>query len=52
MAAIAVTLKVIHQLQAFLNAIRQTLVQHFTVSTNSVLVRFLSISRASYLLLL
>ena len=31
MAATAVTLKVIHRLQAFSNAIRQTFVQHFTV---------------------
>ena len=30
MAAVAVTLKVIHRLQAFSNAIRRTLVQHFT----------------------
>jgi len=30
MASMAVTLKVIHRLQAFSNAIRGTLVQHFT----------------------
>ena len=30
MAATAVTLKFIHQLQAFSNAIRRTFVQHFT----------------------
>ena len=30
MAAMAVTLKIIHQLPAFSNAIRRTFVQHFT----------------------
>ena len=44
------TLKVIHRLHAFPNAIRWTFVQHFTfytISTDGVLARFLCISRAS-----
>ena len=51
MAATAMTLKVIHWLHAFSNAIHRTFVQHFTrfqlISTDGVLARFLCIIRAS-----
>jgi len=45
------TLKVIHQLQAFSNEIRLTLVQHFTWFQTSVFARFLCSSRASCVLM-
>jgi len=51
MAATAVTLKVIHMLQAFSNAIRRICAAFYTTSTDSVLARSLCVSWASCYLL-
>jgi len=47
MTATAVTLKAIHRVQSFSNAVRQTFVQHFTQFQMTVCSRSLCVSWAS-----